>query len=102
MPNVYLHNYFFTFFVCDEQLFLETDLYRFLLSIAYRIFRTQCVGKYISNNIKNVDTLKYFLKYTMKQIKSHQKKRSSKTTYEKEYLQMKKEKDFHVIYLFCH
>ena len=30
----------------------------------------------------------------MKQIKSTQKKRSSKTTYEKEYLQMKKEKVF--------
>ena len=90
---------FFTLLVCDEQVFLETDLYRFLLSIAYRIFRTQCVGKYISNNIKNVDTLKYFLKCTMKQIKSHQKKRSSKTTYEKEYLQMKKEKVFYVIYL---
>ena len=35
----------------------------------------------------------------MKQIKSTQKKRSSKTTYEKEYLQMKKEKVFYVIYL---
>ena len=102
MPNIYLHDYFCTFPVCVVQVSLETDLYRFLLSIAYRIFRTQCVGKYISNNIKNVDTLKYFLKCTMKQIKSHQKKRSSKTTYEKEYLQMKKEKDFHVIYLHCY
>ena len=64
MPNIYLHNYFCTFFVGDEHVFLETDLYRFLLNISFRIFGTticmnvhikQCTEcGYISNIYQNV------------------------------------------------
>ena len=64
MPDIYLHNYFCIFSVCDEHVFLETDLYRFLLNISFRIFGTticinvhikQCAEcGYISNIYQNV------------------------------------------------
>ena len=40
MSNMYLHNYFCTLVVLDEKVFLETNLYKFLLNIAYRTSRT--------------------------------------------------------------